>query len=295
MPGLFVSAFVHLLGDAKTMCELFGLSSRLPTTVSLSMRVLARHGSQTTRLGDGWGIAFHAGDDALLVKEPGPAEVSPWVGFLETQRVRSRIVISHIRRATQGEVSLRNTQPFMRELGGQVHVFAHNGRLPGIEQRLGESVRRFRPIGSTDSEVAFCILMNRLSDLWSTPTTPSSAARLTIVADLAAEMREFGPANFLYSDGDLLFAHGHRRTQSDGTIAPPGLTMLTRRCSVDPDALTTAGVALDDAQLVTLFASVPLTNEPWRPLTEGEIVVAKSGEPLVRRRPREEPACQSAL
>ena len=178
-------------------------------------------------------------------------------------------MISHIRRATQGEVSLRNTQPFVRELGGRMHVFAHNGRLPGIEQQLGRALRRFRPIGSTNSEVAFCTLMDRLSDLWSTPTPPSPAERLTIVGALAAEMREFGPANFLYCDGDLLFAHGHRRTQPDGTIAPPGLTMLTRSCSVDPDALAAAGVGLGAAQLITLFASVPLTNEAWQPLTEG--------------------------
>jgi predicted glutamine amidotransferase len=248
------------------------------------MRLLAQHGSRATHLGDGWGVAFHAGDDALLIKQPEPAEESAWVGFLETQRVRSRVVLSHIRRATQGEVSLRNTQPFARELGGRMHVFAHNGRMAGIEQRFGGSCRRFRPIGSTDSEVAFCILMDRMSDLWSAPAAPSPAERLVVVADLAADMREFGPANFLYTDGDLLFAHGHRRTQPDGTIAPPGLTMLTRRCAMDPDALATAGVGLGDAQLVTLFASVPLTNEAWQPLSEGEIVVVSNGEPLVTRR-----------
>ena len=260
------------------MCELFGLASRLPTDVNLSMRILARHGSRARHLGDGWGVAFHAGDDALLIKQPTALEESAWIGFLERQHVRSRMVLAHIRHATQGEVSLRNTQPFVRELGGRTHVFAHNGNLRGIEQRFGGAAARFRPVGTTDSEYAFCLLMDRLAPLWASGTIPSEQARTAVISGLAADLRPLGPANFLYTDGHLLFAHGHRRTQSDGTIAPPGLTMLTRSCATDPDALSDAGVGLRDHQAVTLFASVALTRESWRPLEEGEIVVASTGE-----------------
>ena len=260
------------------MCELFGLSSRLPTTVTLSMRLLAQRGTPVRQLGDGWGVAFHTGDDALLIRQPEPAGDSAWVDFLETQRIRSRIVIAHIRRATQGEVSLRNTQPFARELGGRLHVFAHNGKLPGIEQFFAGAFHRFRPIGSTDSEVAFCVLMERLAQHW-TDAPPPPADRVAIVTRFAGELRALGPANFLYTDGDLLIAHGHRRTRADGRVAPPGLTMLTRACPLDRDTLGEAGVALQGGQQVTLFASVPLTDEPWRPLAEGEIVVTRDGAP----------------
>jgi predicted glutamine amidotransferase len=269
------------------MCELFGMSGRLPTTVGMSMRLLARHGSRAAQLGDGWGVAFHAGDDALLIKQPVPADESPWVGFLEGQRIPSRIVLSHIRHATQGEVSLRNTQPFIRELGGRTHVFAHNGRLPGIESRFADGAHRFQPVGSSDSETAFCLLMEQIASVWNNPHPPSPEQRFRVVAEVAAELRALGPANFLYTDGELLFAHGHRRTQSDGTIAPPGLTMLTRSCAVDPDALAAAGVTLTGTQLVTLFASVPLTDEAWRPLAEGEIVVVSNGTPISPRGARE--------
>ncbi len=264
--------------DLVLMCELFGLSSRLPTTVTLSLRLLARRGSAERQLGDGWGVAFQVDNDALVIRQPEPASGSHWMDFLETCRIRSPLVISHIRHATQGEVALRNTQPFTRELGGRVHVFAHNGRLPGIESRFAGPCHRFRPIGSSDSEVAFCTLLDRLAPLWDAePPTP--AARVAVVSALAAELRALGPANFLYSDGELLIAHGHRRTQADGRIAPPGLTMLTRACAADPDTLPAAGVALHGAQSVILFASVPLTDEPWRPLGEGEIVVSRHGMP----------------
>jgi glutamine amidotransferase len=77
------------------MCELFGLSSRLPTTVTLSMRLLARRGSRAMRLGDGWGVAFHTGDDALLIKQAEPANESAWVDFLETRQIRSHIALAY--------------------------------------------------------------------------------------------------------------------------------------------------------------------------------------------------------
>ncbi len=260
------------------MCELLGLSSRLPTTVTLSMRLLARHGSSAAHLGDGWGVAFHAGDDALVIRQPEPACDSPWVDFLETRSIRTRVVVAHIRHATQGEVSLRNTQPFARELGGRMHVFAHNGKLPGIEQHVPDGPRRFQPIGNSDSEVAFCLLLQRMARLW-VSGAPSPADRVALVTDFAAELRELGPANFLYTDGDLLIAHGHRRTQRDGRIAPPGLTMLTRSCVEDPDIVGMQGIALQGGQHVALFASVPLTGEHWRPLEEGEVLVVRNGAP----------------
>jgi predicted glutamine amidotransferase len=258
------------------MCELLGLSSRLPTTVNLSMHVLARHGNLASGLDDGWGVAFHMGDDALLVKQPGPADESPWIDFLASHPIRGGTVVSHIRRATQGEVSLRNTQPFMRELGGRMHVFAHNGRLLEIERRFAGALCRFRPVGSTDSEVAFCVLLDRLAPLWD-GGTPSPSQRLREIGDVAEMLRARGPANFLYTDGELLVAHAHRRTQQDGSIAPPGLWMLHRSCAVDPGVLASAGVTMDGDQLVTLFASVPLTNEAWQPLQEGEIAAAHHG------------------
>lgn len=263
------------------MCELFAMSSRLPTTVGLSLGRLAQHGSPARHLGDGWGVAFHDGADIRLLREPEPADASAWVAYLATQRVRARIVLSHIRHATIGEIALRNTQPFARELGGRMHVFAHNGHLPGIAVRLPGG-RRFRPVGATDSEDAFCFLLERLVPLWDAADPPSVAARLDAITDVAAALRELGPANFLYTDGELLVAHGDRRTQEDGRIAPPGLVMLHRSCPTDPDALAAAGVSLHDAQEATLFASVPLSGEAWRPLAPGEIVAVHDGMRLTQ-------------
>jgi glutamine amidotransferase len=185
-----------------------------------------------------------------------------------------------------GGISLANTQPFTRELGGRVHVFAHNGRLEGIVAKYAGAKQRFQPVGETDSEIAFCMLADRLAPLWSTPTTPVLDYRLEIITQFAQELRELGPANFLYSDGDALFAHGHRRIQASGTIEPPGLWMLHRECAVDNDGLHGFGVTVEasgQAQAITLFASVPLTDEGWRPLAEGAIAVIKDGQVVASR------------
>jgi predicted glutamine amidotransferase len=281
------------------MCELFCLSSRHPARATFSLRHFAAHGAPDGRNVDGWGVAFHEGRDVRLYKEPEPAGGSPWLTFIERHSHPTQLLMSHIRRATCGGNSLANTQPFARELGGRMHLFAHNGGFDDIIARFARSEHRFRPVGETDSERAFCLLLERLAILWEAEVAPSPAARHDVVAAFAAEMRSLGIANFLYSDGELVFAHGHRRTQADGVVAPPGLWVRHRRRGDPPhaavDPLPSAGIALHpqeamdrpaaDAQEMALFASVPVTKGHWSPLAEGEIAIVSSGE-LVRRQPR---------
>jgi glutamine amidotransferase len=104
-----------------------------------------------------------------------------------------------------------------------------------------------------------------------------------VLSDFAAKMRKPGPANFVYVDGDAVFAHGHRRIQGDGTIGPPGLWTLSRRCTGESEELSGAGVVIEPAermQEILLFASVPVTGERWRPLMDGELIAAKNGDVL---------------
>ncbi len=148
------------------VCELLAISARFPTTIHLSLAVLARHGGDADPHRDGWGVAYLQDGDALVLREPDAASTSALLACAKHTVLRSSTVIAHIRRATQGPRMLRNTQPFARELGGRQHVFAHNGMLPGIEDDARFSARRFRRIGDTDSEHAFCALLDRIAPLW---------------------------------------------------------------------------------------------------------------------------------
>ena len=113
-------------------------------------------------------------------------------------------------------------------------------------------------------------------------------ARTSLLATFAADLRPLGPANFLYADGDALFAHGNRRIQgATGRIAPPGLWLLQRHCKLGDAAPDCGGgVAIGAGERsVVLIASVPLSDDAWRPLSEGELVVVRNGEVLDQRLP----------
>jgi predicted glutamine amidotransferase len=241
------------------MCELFAMCSREPTDARASLAAFARHGGLDAPHGDGWGLAYYAEGDVRLVKDPEPASRSECLRFLNERAFASSMVLSHIRRATQGRLAMRNCQPFARELGGRMHVFAHNGDLDlaRLAQRL--PLGRFRPVGETDSEYAFCALLERV------PVGAPLEERLAAVADFAAALRALGPANFLYADGEVLFAHGDRRSPGEGRApVPPGLHVLERSCA--------------PAQRVVLAASVPLSDEPgWRPLAKGDLLALRAG------------------
>lgn len=261
------------------MCELFAMSARHPATVQMSLEEFSRHGGLSGPHKDGWGIAWYDERDVRLVKEARPAADSACVRFMQSTPFATTLTVSHVRRATRGAVALRNCQPFVREMGGTWHCFAHNGDLTGIDAALPIPSQGHRPVGETDSEIAFCALLERLRPLWSGSSRPSLASRREVVEAFAAPLRDLGPANFLYADGEALFAHGDRRHQDDGTVRPPGLWTLSRRCAAGGE-LASPGLRIETPgtpQDVVLFASVPLTDESWVPLSSGEVMVAVAG------------------
>jgi predicted glutamine amidotransferase len=227
------------------MCELFCLASRLPTVATFSLQTFAQHGGGKGSSVDRWGLAAYDHRDVRLYKEPEPAVDSDWLRFIEHRRLPSRLILSHIRRATRGSVSLANTKPFVRYLGSTTHVFAHNGDLGALAANAEQRLPYFRMVGETDSEHAFCLLLERLAPLWKETEPPSIDARRAIVERFAGQLRASGPASFLYAEGDAVFAHGDRRRQNDGIVAPPGLWFLNRHCPIDHDALRDAGIAID--------------------------------------------------
>jgi predicted glutamine amidotransferase len=172
-----------------------------------------------------------------------------------------------------GVRAYRNTQPFTREFAGRIHTFAHNGSVPGIFAMRRSRHGQFGPVGETDSERAFCLLLERLHGAWRSKKLPSLDKRMDVVTRFAAELRTFGSANFLYSDGDALFAHGDRRQRCSGSESvPPGLVVNERRCP-----------APDDGRII-LVASVPLTDGAWSSLAEGEVIALSGGRTLLRSR-----------
>ena len=120
-----------------------------------------------------------------------------------------------------------------------------------------------------------------MSQLWKIPgEIPALSSRKQVVAEFAGEMGKLGPANFLYSDGDALFVHGHMRTQSDGSMRAPGLHTISVSCDYGfgRSELTSVKLESDQVQKVTLIATTPLNDGNWRPMQAGELLVLRGGE-----------------
>jgi predicted glutamine amidotransferase len=266
------------------MCELLAVSTSRPSRLTFSLSALSARSASPGNMRDGWGVAYYQGADVALFREPVAASDSELVRYLEREGPATTLAISHIRHATQGTVTLANTQPFVRELGGVSHCFAHNGNLVGIasDPRF-ELSGRYQPVGQTDSEHAFCVLMSRLASIWDGKQWPSLEIRRSTVVGFAKDIATLGPANFLYSDAQALFGYGHRRIQAaTGTVSAPGLWLLERHCSFPPHpGDEQPGLRVHEGdQSVVFVASVPLNGEAWRPLQEGELIVVSEGAVL---------------
>src|SRR3954463_5654788 len=111
----------------------------------------------------GWGITFYEGRGCRSFHDPQPSATSDVARLIRAYPIKSRVVIAHVRRVNQGRVALENTHPFTRELWGRAWTFAHNGQLKGVKRW---SLGTHRPIGTTDSEHAFCWLLGQLQARW---------------------------------------------------------------------------------------------------------------------------------
>ena len=257
------------------MCELLGMSANVPTDIRFSFAGLAHRGGRTGPHRDGWGISFYENRGCRTFHDHLPSASSPLAQLVRDYPIKSKIVIAHVRRANRGRVALENTHPFTRELWGRPWSFAHNGQLKGIKKRKTLS---FQPIGATDSEHAFCWLLDQLSLSWN--RHPSAAELDRAIEELFADLRRLGVFNALLSDGRSLYASCSKN-----------LSALTRRAPFGPAALIDEDLSVDFSaettprDVVTVLATRPLThNEAWTALAKDTTHVLRNGA-LVQQRP----------
>lgn len=253
------------------MCQLLGMNCNVPTDICFSFTGFQARGGATDVHSDGWGIAFFEGCGCRLFLDPQPSCTSPVAELVRHYPIRSKNVIAHIRKATQGSVGLENTHPFMRELWGRYWIFAHNGNLADFAPEFAGS---YLPVGLTDSERAFCWLLQELRRRFSCP--PDDAGELfAAIHELTLAISAHGEFNFLLSNGDWLFAHASTRLSFVVRQAPFAQAHLSDQdVTVDFSELTTA----DDR--VAVIATLPLTdNEQWTEMPAGTLWWFAEGAP----------------
>jgi glutamine amidotransferase len=250
------------------MCQLLGMNANTPTDVMFSFTGLAQRSVEHK---DGFGIAFFEDRGARLFVDHHRARDSAVAELVQRYPIRSCHVIAHIRKATQGRVALENTHPFMRELWGRYWVMAHNGDLKGFRPRLHGA---FRPVGDTDSEHAFCWLLQELAKAHA--AVPTIEELNHTLAELLPQPARHGSFNLLLSNGQALWAHGSTRLHWVQRAHPFGAARLADAdVSVDFAGLTRP------TDRVAVIATEPLTcNEDWQAFSPGELATFVDGQRL---------------
>jgi glutamine amidotransferase len=152
-------------------------------------------------------------------------------------------------------------------------VFAHNGTLLRARER---PLVRETTIGDTDSEHAFCWLIERLRDRYPHGLPDDGITLGATIFELANDLGSDGIFNVLISDGRFLFAR-----------CGDNLVHIVRRAPLGHAILADEELRVDFTQVlrapgsVSVVATSPLTrDEEWVRATPGTLWVFRDGELL---------------
>ncbi len=259
------------------MCRLYGFIATEPTRLECSLveaqnalLVQSDRDLRGVRNPDGWGIAQWREGLPVVAKNTHPAFADRH--FVDiASAVESNAVIAHIRAATVGRIALENTHPFTYG----PWAFAHNGTVTNFEHvatRL--DIGSFGPPkGSTDSEMIFLWLINRMADHGLDPEAPADSLDpiLDLLEEAVLELVQIGLAsgaeepaklNFLLSDGRHLAASRWGNT----------LHWTFRRGIPDCAVCGTSHCpGAGDGYRAVVVASEPITREAWTEVPDGTI------------------------
>jgi glutamine amidotransferase len=244
------------------MCQLYAMNSSQSVSIEAALRTFTARGGRTGDHIDGWGVVFHEDCGSRIFIEPERAVDSALASFLCLSPIRASTVLAHVRKATHGQPALVNCHPFQREWRGRLWSFCHNGKLIDHAPAL---TGPYQPVGETDSEHAFCWIMERLRALLPGQAAPGWQDVAPLLAELATQVGRHGEFNFTLTDGTALYALGATR-----------LAWQLRQ--------PVSHTAHEPLRLVQL-ATEPLDASPgWQSFAAGELKVFVQGEPVWSRR-----------
>jgi predicted glutamine amidotransferase len=255
------------------MCELLGMVASHPADVAFSFTGFAQRGGQTGPHADGWGLSLYDGNFARTFLEYHPAFSSPLARFLRDNPILTQLAVAHIRRMTRGVANIQNTHPFVRVWHKRHVVFAHNGTLPNVKER---PLRFHSTLGDTDSEHAFCIILETLREAYGArfPDGPEELGKTLF--EIANELGKDGVFNFLFADGEYLYARcGDSLYRTDRHHPEQHATLIDAEVKVDLGDI----LAPRNAARMAVVATAPLAHdETWTKAAAGTLWVFSKGE-----------------
>ena len=143
------------------MCRLFGMSGgREPVRATFWLLEAPDSLSQQSRREpDGTGLGAYDPDGKPIVSKQPLAAYEDQQFAQEAREVSSRTFVAHVRYASTGAVTAKNTHPFEQ----RERLFAHNGvieDLGTLERELGDAMALVQ--GDTDSERFFALITREI-------------------------------------------------------------------------------------------------------------------------------------
>jgi glutamine amidotransferase len=244
------------------MCRLLGIVSNKPIDLEFSLERFKIHAKNNP---DGWGIGWYVNGKASVFKQGLSALADKSELAAYSKNVISKIIIAHVRKATQGNASTENTHPFRYKNW----IFAHNGSVD--KNRLSSLLSdRFKKLvrGETDSEVYFYWIMQNIEKYG------DIEKGIRLAASRAIKTRHTG-LNFLLSDGNGIWAF----RQASTNRSHYSLYLLERDASgnelLEHLSQTTRALLRSKrikGEKAVLICSEELTDENWQEIQIGEII-----------------------
>lgn len=226
----------------------------------------------------GWGFGWYPGDQvsSMVVKDPVAKDtqvvldaVTDWSNF------RSTVFFCKMRGASK-TYSQTETQPFSRSFAGRDWLFMHNGDLEKqkLEALHGKQTRLLEPLGTTDSELAFCHLLGQLEGI---KTRRLSEIDPTELHRWFLEFDGFGSSDMCLTDGQTIACfHGSQSPKGlyYARVQPPDNRETYQSDAVD--------FRLDDGRdtyrTALVVASTPFTYGDWIPMAPGQCLLVRRGD-----------------
>lgn len=212
------------------MCELFAVSSGHDIQLNSYLQEFFSHCNEHP---NGWGIADLDPNHMLIEKEAIKATDSKNLRRMLMEDIASRNFLAHIRRATIGDINVRNNHPFAkRDISGREWVLIHNGTI--FESAEVNAYQKMQ-CGTTDSERILLYIVDQMDKAIQNKGEVSDEERFQIIDEIVVKITPGNKVNLIVFDGDNYYIH---KNQED--------TLFVKKKD---------GAAI--------FSTVPLDDEKW--------------------------------
>ncbi len=228
------------------MCELLGISAQNKIRINDLLEIFFSHSIEHR---SGWGLALPDENEPFLARESNKAIDSAYLKDILKGDIEASVCIAHIRKATIGEISDKNTHPFCTlDKSGRQWILAHNGTVfsSGILAPY-----QYTQTGTTDSERILLYIVDHINKLQSKEGhVIREDIRFRAVDDAIRSITYGNKVNLLIYDGECLYAHKN-----------------------EPETMYEKDIA-DGIMLST----VPLESKGWREFEQNRLMVYRRGK-----------------